>query len=161
MRFSIRNSSCFLINANVFRIPSKNLSNSKCFRYFSDSIVGNVTYSGGQASFGQGGYYGSGGARIASSAAVFHPEALARQQDVIDLSNIMQEVFLLENQLRSYNGVVNSKTIELKSKIKKTISNPKVADLLKRLEIKGSPVWGLSTEERDLVRLAKQKYMSS
>jgi hypothetical protein len=52
-------------------------------------------------------------------------------------------------------------TIEIKSRIKKTISNPKVREMLTRLEIKGEPVWGLSSKERDLVRAAKIKYMSS
>lgn len=43
-------------------------------RPFSDS-TGSVTYSGGQASQGQGGFYGSGGARTkGASAPTHHPE---------------------------------------------------------------------------------------
>ena len=34
-----------------------------------------------------------------------------------------------------------------------------VKQILDRLEIKGEPVWGLSSKERDLVRSAKLKYM--
>jgi hypothetical protein len=37
----------------------------------------------------------------------------------------------------------------------------RVADLLNRLEIKGEPVWGLSSKERDLVRAARMKYKES
>jgi hypothetical protein len=54
-------------------------------RYFSDS----VTYSGGQATTGQGGFYGSGGSRVATASPAHHPEAIARQTDVIKLTQIM------------------------------------------------------------------------
>ena len=43
-------------------------------RLFSDSI----TYSGGQASEGQGGFYGSGGSRLKTTTPEHHPEALGR-----------------------------------------------------------------------------------
>ena len=32
--------------------------------------------------------------------------------------------------------------------------------LLNKLEIKGEPVWGLSVDERELVKEAKRKYLS-
>ena len=89
-----------------------------------------------------------------------HPEALAQQADIHALSQIMSEVDQLEVDLSTYGKEVNAKTIELKARIKKTISNPTVRAILNRLEIKGEPVWGLSSKERDLVRAAKQKYMS-
>ena len=89
-----------------------------------------------------------------------HPEALAREADIQSLSKIMSEVDMLENDLLSHGKEVNAKTIEIKSRIKKTIQNPNVRSLLNRLEIKGEPVWGLSSKERDLVRSAKNKYMS-
>lgn len=62
----------------------------------------NVTYSGGQATTGQGGFYGSGdligliallieagGARVASSSPSHNPSAIARQADINALSSIM------------------------------------------------------------------------
>jgi hypothetical protein len=73
----------------------------------------------------------------------------------------MSEIDILDQELRSLGGVVNTRTIEIKTKIKKSISNPRVREILNRLEIKGEPVWGLSSKERDLVRAAKQKYLSS
>jgi hypothetical protein len=131
-------------------------------KYFSDSFggPGNITYSGGQASEGQGGFYGSGGSRVINNAPKHHPEALAQQADINALAKIMSEVDKLEADLLTYGKEVNSKTIELKARIKKTISNPNVRAMLNRLEIKGEPVWGLSAKERDLVRAAKIKYMS-
>lgn len=73
----------------------------------------------------------------------------------------MEEIETLEQELRSLGGVVNSRTIEIKSRIKKTISNPRVREMLERLSLKGEPVWGLSAKERDLVRAAKIYYSSS
>lgn len=67
----------------------------------------------------------------------------------------------LESELLSLGNIVTGRTIEIKSRIKKTISNPKVREMLTRLEIKGEPVWGLSSRERDMVRLAKRKYLTS
>jgi hypothetical protein len=76
--------------------------------------------------------------------------------------SIMDNIELLENELRTIGtNVVNNRTIEIKARMKKTISNPQVRELLNRLEIKGEPVWGLSSKERDLVRTARQKYMES
>lgn len=73
----------------------------------------------------------------------------------------MADVENLETELRVHGNTLSTKTIELKSAIKKTISNPKVQALLSRLEIKGEPVWGLSSKERDLVRAAKLLYTKS
>eukprot|EP01041_Mallomonas_annulata_P012337 gene12337-25955_t len=115
-----------------------------------------VSYSGGQATVGQGGFYGSGGARKAgdNTPHSIHPKAVARIADVESLATIMDEV-------QALGGVVNAKTIDLKSKIRKTISNPQVRELLNKLEIKGEPVWGLSSEERELVKSARTKYAAS
>jgi hypothetical protein len=51
----------------------------------------------------------------------------------------MADVENLENDLRNLGSVVSSRTIEIKARIKKTISNPKVREILNRLEIKGEP----------------------
>lgn len=117
--------------------------------------------SGGQASTGQGGFYGSGGARAKEGAPPHHKEALASKSDITNLSTIMAEVETLELELRALPPGVSTRTIEIKARIKKTISNPVVNSMLNRLEIKGEPVWGLSSKERDLVRAAKIKYMAS
>lgn len=122
---------------------------------------GSVTYSGGHASQGQGGFYGSGGSRATGASVPHHPEAIANQRDIQDLAKIVGDVEILETELRSLGNTVNSRTIEIKARIKKLISNPHVREILNRLEIKGQPVWGLSSKERDLVRSAREKYMAS
>ena len=81
-----------------------------------------------------------GGARVKNFAPAHHPEAVANQRDIIELGKIMAEVETLETELRSLGSAVNSRTIELRARIKKTISNPKVHETLNRLEIKGEPV---------------------
>ena len=126
---------------------------------YSDS----VTYSGGHASTGQGGFYGSGGSRAAGkeNAPHHHPELIGNQRDIQELSKIVTDVEGLENELRSLGARVSSKSIEIKVRLRKLIANPHVREILNRLEVKGQPVWGLSSKERDLVRLAKQKYMAS
>ena len=55
---------------------------------------------------------------------------------------------------------VNSTTIELKRKIQKMLHTPAMRSLLNKLEVKGEPVWGLSVDERELVKTAKRKYLS-
>lgn len=126
-------------------------------RCLSDSI----TYSGGQASEGQGGFYGSGGSRVSSKKPERFLDATARQADILSLAALQKTVEDLEAELFSLGSAVSTRSIEIKSKIKKTISNPTVRALLDRLEIKGEPVWGLSSAERELVRKVKAKYLSS
>ena len=58
-------------------------------------------------------------------------------------------------------NAVTSRSIEVKARLKKTICNPQVRELLTRLEIKGEPVWGLSVKERDLVKIARKRYMGA
>jgi hypothetical protein len=123
-------------------------------RHFSDS----VTYSGGHANYGQGGFYASGGSRVVASIPDHNPRALASQQDILELARIYADVENLESQLRAEGTAVNSKTIELRSMIQKMVKNPKVLEILNRLEIKGEPVWGLSSQERDLVRVVRRRY---
>lgn len=152
------------ITALARTLPHIKASRVLLFRSMSDTSGGesggSITYSGGQANQGQGGFYGSGGSRVEKKKQEFHPEAKANLDDIKSLQQIMSDVEQMELDLATYGTEVNSKTIELKARIKKTIANPIVKSLLNRLEIKGEPVWGLSSKERDLVRAAKQKYMS-
>jgi hypothetical protein len=67
-------------------------------------------------------------------------------------------VHKLQAELREVDGEVNAITIELKSKIKKISTSTEMKEILNRLEIKGEPVWGLSSTERDLVREARSLY---
>jgi hypothetical protein len=117
----------------------------------------------GQASEGQGGYYGSGGARASINVDTEHrPEMVALAADVENLTLVMEEIEKLdamleeEKELNAGKGVTG-KALEISSKIKKIMTSADVMDCLNRLEVEGEPVWGLSCEERDLVHAARQK----
>ena len=128
---------------------------------FSSSAYGeSITYSGGQASEGQGGFYGSGGARVSKIETEHKPEMVALAADVENLTLVMQEIYKLEEVLeeeKEGNSGVTGKSLEISSKIKKIMTSSDVMDCLNRLEVEGEPVWGLSSEERDLVHAARQK----
>ena len=47
--------------------------------------------------------------------------------------------------------------IEVKAHIKKLMTHPDTMELLDRLQVQGKPVWGLSTDERELIMLAREK----
>ena len=128
---TMKAASAFRCAGRAFRIRI-----SPSIRLMSDSI----SYSGGQATAGQGGYYGSGGSRVSTAAPHHHPEALARQTDIEDLATIMNTVEKMENELATLT-TVSARSIELKQAMSKTISNPQVLALLDKLEIKGEPVW--------------------
>lgn len=140
----------------------------------------NITYSGGQAIDGQGGFYGSGGARVikpdeaakmmmsdAERAATNRQTVLAMQQDIEMVTNTMKEYGVLEQQLldcttndnNSNNNeeTASTESIKLKSAIKKLMTSPDLLDSLKRLEIQGEPVWGLSSSERELIMECREK----
>ncbi|KAL7565031.1 hypothetical protein ACA910_020742 [Epithemia clementina (nom. ined.)] len=130
----------------------------------------NITYSGGQAMEGQGGFYGSGGARAAAydSSQDTKEEGrnfvLAVAGDVQTISETMDEVERLENLLRSEeegSSSVTSKSIEIKSAIKKLLTAKDFAEALNRLEVQGAPVWGLSTDEREMIVSAREKMTNS
>jgi hypothetical protein len=134
-------------------------------RTFSDS-GGSITYSGGHASNGQGGYYGSGGSRAGLTPnAIQRPDALAGIADIKTLSEVVGEISSLENLIRKEEEMLakdgknspSSALIGLKSKLKKYVTRPALLDALQRLEFKGQPVWGLSVKEREVVEFFRQK----
>jgi len=123
---------------------------------------GSITYSGGQATEGQGGFYGSGGARAAvldyNSDDDERSKMLALAADVQKITQVMDELETLESLLRAEDpGSVTGKSMELKNAIKKLMTAPEVLESLNRLEIQGSPVWGLSSEEREMIIAAREK----
>ena len=133
------------------------MTHSKFF-YFS----GVAQYSGGQATEGQGGFYGSGGARAAvldyNSDDDERSKMLALAADVQKITQVMDELEKLESLLRAEDpGSVTGKSMELKNAIKKLMTAPEVLESLNRLEIQGSPVWGLSSEEREMIIAAREK----
>ena len=115
---------------------------------------GSITYSGGQATSGQGGFYGAGGARATKAQTKHRPEAVAHAADIKSLRKLMEEVEELEVELRGAQEL--PKQISIKASIKKKASGKEMTELLKRLELKGQPVWGLSVSERDLVKEARK-----
>ena len=131
--------------------------------FSSDSI----TYSGGHASSGQGGYYGSGGARAKADAKANQDiteeqrnKMLAISTDVIKIQLVMEEIATMEDLLRedqkTNENEVTDRSVEIRGKMKRMISQ-ELLESLKRLEIDGGPKWGLTSEEHDLVVLAREK----
>ena len=97
-------------------------------------------YSGGQAQKGQGGFYGSGGARVMSPEEVLEQTKqddrnvmLALAQDVDHIRNVMEELETLERLLEGETSVSN-KSIEIKNSIKKLMTAPDVLESLNNLE---------------------------
>uniref|UniRef100_A0A7S1VRP6 Uncharacterized protein n=1 Tax=Grammatophora oceanica TaxID=210454 RepID=A0A7S1VRP6_9STRA len=121
-----------------------------------------ITYSGGQATEGQGGYYGSGGAR--ATAGTIEPKEdkkgtlLALAADVQNIDNVMTECHELEASLeKEENAVTSPKAMELRQTMKKLLTSSDFMESLNRLEIKGSPIWGLSSSEREMIVYAREK----
>lgn len=143
--------------AAAFRRPLAATATRLLSDSYGGDTGGNITYSGGQPGV-QGGFYGAGGARAAVMAQTQHrPEAVAALDDIRRLREIMQDVSEMETELGRLGTAVSSRSIELKSAIKKRLSQPTMVGLLNRLEIKEQPVWGLTQEERELVKLARSK----
>ena len=120
-------------------------------------------YSGGHAQKGQGGFYGSGGARVLSADEVSaqtqqdeRNKLLALAHDVDRIRKTMEELETFERLLEGEDSVSN-KSIEIKNSIKKLMTTPDVIESLSNLEINGEPVWGLSTSEREMIMLAREK----
>jgi hypothetical protein len=87
---------------------------------------------------------------------------IAMAADVQRIQTTVTELDDLENLLRSEeennkSDSITSKTIELKNSIKKLITSKDVVESLNSLEIQGSPVWGLSTEEREMIVYLRDK----
>ena len=130
------------------------------FFFFSQTYYSLYTqYSGGQASEGQGGFYGSGGARavIPSHTEEHRPEMLALAADVNKVMSTMQELEVLENSLHKEKDMISPKAIEIRQSIKKLMTSPEFLKCLNRLQVQGSPVWGLSSAERELIIHAREK----
>ncbi|KAI9915171.1 hypothetical protein PsorP6_008459 [Peronosclerospora sorghi] len=98
-----------------------------------------ITYSGGQPSEGQGGFYGSAKTRSEADSK-FNPGARAEPQDLIKLQQLM-------NQWEAQKSLLAAE--ERKKALARIISEEET--LIQRLLIRGTPVWGLSTPERQFV----------
>jgi hypothetical protein len=77
--------------------------------------------------------------------------------DVQKIRDVMKELDTLEGLLQRETDPTTGRSIELKSSIKKLMTNPEVLSALDRLELQGAPVWGLSSEERDMIVDARAK----
>jgi glutamine amidotransferase PdxT len=82
---------------------------------------------------------------------------MALAADVQTIQQVMSELEVFENVLRNEDeSHVSSKSIEVKASIKKLMTDSQVLESLNRLELEGQPVWGLSTEEREMIMLARE-----
>lgn len=81
--------------------------------------------------------------------------------DVQSVTHVMDELETLEHILQREEtespGQVSGRSIEIKNSIKKLMTNSDFQGALNRLTLNGSPVWGLSMSERELVELAREK----
>jgi hypothetical protein len=92
--------------------------------------------------------------RVGVNRTKHRPEALAHAEDVRKLRKLVDEVMDLELQLQGESDV--SRKIQAKANIKKKLTSRGFGELLKRLELRGEPVWGLSQTERALVKEARR-----
>ncbi|RLN97135.1 hypothetical protein BBJ28_00015158 [Nothophytophthora sp. Chile5] len=99
-----------------------------------------TTYSGGQPSEGQGGFYGSAKTR-SEAGSTFSPGSRAEPQDVSKLTQVMQEWEAQKASLAA--GEEQKKALA-------QLANEQ-GTLIQRLVVKGAPVWGLSTPQREFV----------
>ncbi|CAI5727474.1 unnamed protein product [Peronospora destructor] len=98
-----------------------------------------TTYSGGHPSEGQGGFYGSAKSRTEANSK-FNPGARAEPQDVTKLQQLMKRWEAQKDSLA---------TEEKMKELARIVSEEET--LIKRLLIRGTPVWGLSTQQRQFV----------
>jgi hypothetical protein len=82
---------------------------------------------------------------------------LALAKDVETVEQVMEQVDALGQELEALVDPLSAKAMELKNAIKKTLTNGVFEQALDNLEIQGSPVWGLSTAEREMIMLAREK----
>ncbi|CAI5709301.1 unnamed protein product [Hyaloperonospora brassicae] len=98
-----------------------------------------TTYSGGQPSEGQGGFYGSAKTRSEANSK-FSPGARAEPQDLTKLQQLMLQ---WETQKASLAAEEQQRVLARIASDEET--------LIQRLLIRGAPVWGLSTPQRHFV----------
>lgn len=94
-----------------------------------------TTYSGGQPSEGQGGFYGS--AKTRSENPTFTPGSRVEEPDLAKLTKLMAEWEATSTTSENAWGSFVSKHVD--------------DEFIKRLVVKGSPVWGLSLAQREFV----------
>ena len=114
-----------------------------------------ITYSGGQASVGQGGFYGSGGARCTKRKTEWNASAVASAEKVASLAEIMDQAYALRETITAADPVSEA-AIESKASLKKLMTSPATVKVIDCLEVKNEPVWGLTQAERSLVREARE-----
>ncbi len=86
---------------------------------------------------------------------------IALATDVEHVKMILDEVELLEHLLHKdqeeHGNQVTNRSVELRGLMKHLITNKEFCDCLDRLETEGKSVWGLSSDEHDLISLARDK----
>ncbi len=136
----------------VFKSSIKTLVKSKPpAAYFAGAFFQNfTTYSGGQPSEGQGGFY-SAIRRNADKNASFKPGSRAEEQDLLKLDVIIQKWEDLQA------AHVNTNAKEEEDKVWREILNPDTKSLVDRLHVKDAPVWGLSVSQREFLKKLQAK----
>jgi hypothetical protein len=88
-------------------------------------------------------------------------QMLALATDVDHIKMVMDELELLEHLLHKdqeeHNDQVTNRSVELRGSINHLVTNKDFVECLDRLEYQGKPIWGLSSEEHDLILRARGK----
>ena len=106
-----------------------------------------------------GGFYGSGGSRAAIKVQspgnnINRSNLLALTSDIDQIKTVLDECMSLEE--------TNMSKEELTTSIKNLVTKKEFVDSLDRLQTAdGQPVWGLSSNEHDLIMLARDKLAAS
>ncbi len=81
--------------------------------------------------------------------------------DVEYIKTIMEEIETLEHLLQKdqeeHDNKVTNRSVELRGLMKHLVTNKEFCDCLDRLEHEVKPMWGLSSDEHDLISLARDK----
>ena len=113
-----------------------------------------LQYSGGAEAYdGQGGFCGSAGsAKLDPKKIKVHHEALMHIEDLQRLSRDMEEFRYLSNLARKSIG---RESFQANVRARNLVTDSAFVRALERLEFKSQPVWGLSINERKMVKDAR------
>lgn len=110
---------------------------------------------------GQGGFYGSGGARAVKTDTAWNERAVASVETIASLVGIMDDAAALGEAIAAADDPLSEPVIENKTALKKLMTAPDTLRCIEALEMGGEPVWGLSQAERALVKEARELMLSA
>lgn len=100
---------------------------------------------------------------------MIEPPVLSGRSQLLALAADVEKVFTVMNECQKLDSLkeresddgISGKAMELRNSIRKLMTAPDFLESLGRLEVQGSPVWGLSASEREMITFAREKVNSS